>query len=67
MSPTVQLALRISEELKNRAMEAAKKKGVTFSEFVREAIVASLEKGENDLQSQIDELRRRVEALENKK
>lgn len=67
MSPTVQLALRISEDLKRRATEAAKKKGITFSEFVREAIVASLEKGQDNLQAQIDELRRRVEALENKK
>ena len=56
--------LRISQDLKDRAMAAAKQQKMTFSAFVRSALEAAMEKGYTSIQEQIDELRRRVEALE---
>lgn len=58
------IVLRISKDLKDRAMEAAKKQKITFSAFVRAALEAAIAKGQTSIQEQIDELRRRIEALE---
>ena len=54
---------RIPEDLKQRAMEAAKRQHISFSAFVEKAIRQALEQGAS-LEVQIQELRRRVEELE---
>lgn len=60
----IRVVLRMSQDLKTRAMEAAKQQKMSFSAFVRSALEAAMEKGQTSIQEQIDELRRRVEALE---
>lgn len=54
---------RIPEDLKQRAMEAAKREHMSFSAFVEKAIQKALDEGAS-LEVQIQELRRRVEELE---